>query len=846
MTSKTLPEGINPSVDLAHLLASVEKPGRYVGGEWGALRSKPQNDDWRICVVFPDLYEIGMSNQAVRILYKMFNDEEGLHAERAFSPALDFEKGLAALGQPLYSLENGLPIHTFDLLAITIGYELAFTNVLSFLKASHIPIDRNQRGDEHPLILLGGPAMTNPAPWSPFVDGVFIGEAEDGAIPLMQELRTQKAAGASRAELQALLDAHPGIWTPAAPHADRRVWNDFAQTQGLPAANPIPSMVTVQDHGVIEIMRGCPNKCRFCHAGVYYRPFRQKSFERILEEARYLVEDCGYRDITLSSLSTGDYPRLERLVDALNRLYAHRRVSFSLPSLRVNSVTLSLLGQLNTVRKSGLTFAVETPTIKGQRGINKDVPAEKVIKILEEAKSQGWKLAKFYFMIGLPVDTGEDEAQSIVDYLLEVQRQTQMKLNVNLGTFIPKAHTPFELAHQLTDEEAMQRIRTIREGLRGNKKIRFSFHSPFVSYLEGILSRGDERAGELARVAWEKGACFDAWDDLMNKGAWREAIAEASWEVEDITCHPSSARQQSVPWEGVSLGITSKHLSHEQQQATEGELTPPCAQACPEHCGVCTKDCKVQSRESDDLPDFSQIDPAADGVVEKEQSRWLRMILRFKKFGPAMYLGHLDVMNVFQRAMQRANLPMDFTQGFNPKPRLEFAQPLSLGVSSDSEMAAVRLAYDGRNAHDCQELLNAQLPEGLKVTQAWFVPFHPLGTKNVKIMGAFWGADWRLTPPEGQNSQEWGQSLEQHFQDHGVGSDYSWKRDGDSLLIRMRHGGTRHHNLSRSLADLLGENPLIAGWRIHRLNSWAIGGEQKAIAFEDYYPPQSADQIPFA
>ncbi|MCK5735794.1 MAG: radical SAM protein, partial [Spirochaetaceae bacterium] len=533
-----------------------------------------------------------MSNQAVRILYQQFNQTDGIHAERAFSPAPDFQEALEKNNIPLYSLENGISVGDFDILAVTIGYELSFTNLLSFLKAGNIPSRRNERNNQHPLIIAGGPAMTNPEPWGEFLDAVYIGEAEEKVANDILILKKLKESGKGRVELIEKISEMKGYWTPENPVTGRIVWNGFGQETGKPAALPIPSMIPVQDHGVIEIMRGCPNKCRFCHAGIFYRPFRQKRMGRILEEAEYLVNKCGYRDITLSSLSTGDYTSLEPLIKQLNRIYSGRKVSFSLPSLRVNSITLSLIGNLGTVRKSGLTFAVETPTTEGQKGINKEVPAEKVIEILKEAKKEGWKLAKFYFMLGLPVDNGDDEAAAIVDYLIDIQKSTGINLNVNLGTFIPKPHTPFQRAPQLTDEEAITQIRVIREGLRANKRIRFSFHSPYVSFLEGIISRGDKKAGELTYQAWLNGAGFDAWDDRMNRDAWRKAISEADWDVEKESCRERS-EDEILPWNDISLGITEKHLICEAERGRAGDLTVPCAVVCTDHCGVCGKEDKV-------------------------------------------------------------------------------------------------------------------------------------------------------------------------------------------------------------------------------------------------------------
>jgi len=821
-----------PYRDLADILNSVEKPGRYVGGEFGAITKAPGNDDFKVCIVFPDLYEIGMSNQAVRILYKLFNDTPGIHAERSFSPAIDFQEALEQKGIPLFSLENGIPVSDFDLLAVTIGYELSFTNFLSFLKAGNIPVRSSGRDNSHPLIIAGGPAMTNPAPWGEFVDAVFIGEAEGRISEKMQVLKSMKASGAGRKELLEELAVTEGFWIPGKPRTDRVAWNGFGRETGSPAFLPIPSMIPVQDHGVIEIMRGCPNKCRFCHAGVFYRPFRQKSMPRILEEAAYLVDVCGYRDITLSSLSTGDYVSLEALVKKLNMLYSGRRVSFSLPSLRVNSVTLSLIGTLATVRKSGLTFAVETPTVQGQRGINKEVPAERVIEILSEAKREGWKLAKFYFMLGLPVEHGEDEAEAIVDYLINIQKSTGINLNVNLGTFIPKPHTPFQRAAQLTDEEAITQIRKIRDGLRSNKKIRFSFHSPYVSFLEGILSRGDEKSGELAYQAWKNGAGFDAWDDRMDRDAWRKAISDADWDVEGESCRERSHGSR-LPWEDISLGVTDRHLDHEEEQSNEAELTVPCAPICTDHCGVCDKENKVIIPENI----LSDIEEAIDSEKNPDDIDWRRLLLTFQKTGPAVYLGHLDVMNVFERTLQRSSYTVDFTRGFNPKPRIEFAQPLSLGISSEGEICTVQMEYTDEPLMDIMNNINKSFPDGFEILNASWVAPAAEGRKTIKVMSAFWGSDWQLeVPGDLSSAEELMNGLIRETTDRGVIDDFKIDSHENKLIIRLRHGGTQHHNLMRILESVLGQPPLQSGLIIIRTACWAKGQDGLPVSFEAAFP----------
>ncbi len=548
----------------------------------------------RVVISYPDLYEIGMSNLAVHLIYRLLNSLSGVSCERVFAPAGDFEAGLRARDRPLGSLETGSPLRCFDIVGFSVGYELTFTNLLNILELGGVAPRRSERGEGQPLVVAGGPAVTNPAPFGPFVDGIFIGEIEGEAVALFEKLAYLKRRGASRADLAEQLQAAPYVWTAEKGTPARRVlWTGFGEPSSgsdpvgpFQVPFPVPSLRTVQDHGVVEIMRGCPNGCRFCHAGNFYRPFRMKEPIRIAREVDELVFGCGYREITLASLSTGDYPGIAGLVRALTRRHSRRQVSFALPSLRIDSLGLELLSEISAVRKSGLTFAVETPVEEWQRGINKLAPLERTLQIMEEARARGWRAAKFYFMVGLPVAGGREETPAIVDFLLEMRRRSRMELAANLGVFIPKPHTAFQWAGQLTEQQAVERIMPAKRELAG-KGVKIRYQAPFLALLEGMISRGDERVGELVWRAFRLGARFDSWEDLVRRDLWRQVLEEAGWDVEAETCR--SARTRSRPCPGTASGWASarRFCCGNTAVRWRGSRPAPARRPVREPCGVC-------------------------------------------------------------------------------------------------------------------------------------------------------------------------------------------------------------------------------------------------------------------
>lgn len=751
------------SEKLSAILRRTENPARYTGGEFGIC----VKDAALKCVVsFPDLYEIGMSNQAVAILYRLLNSLENVSCERVFCPATDFEALLKTSGIPLYGLESGRPLFLFDIAAFSLGYELTATNVLTILDRGGIPLRTVERSGKDPIVIAGGPAITNPLPFGDIFDAVYIGEAEAEFKVVMEDLAAMKIKGASRNGLLERMKESSSFWYAGKPSAARRsVWMGFPDT--VFSGGPVSSLRTVQDHGVVEIMRGCPQGCRFCHAGVYYKPFRMKKREKIYEEVYKLIHKSGYREITLSSLSSGDYTGIARLVADLNTLHSQDKVSFSLPSIHLESFGLQILSALSEVRKSGLTFALETPRPDFQFSLNKQASQDKIIAILKEARNKGWKLAKFYFMIGLPFyDDRAQEAGDIIDFVRAVHSQTHISLNINIGTFIPKAHTPYQWAAQLTEDEALESINRIKRGLQSGF-IKVGYHAPFQSYLEGVFSRGGKRVGDLLFEAWGRGARFDAWEDRSHPEIWRGVLAAARWNVESDTCSPRSP-QDKLPWEdAVSLGTRAAYFRNEWKCHTDGVLTDPCTGQCPHPCGVCGGSVfpVVAAREDGDidtdaadtaaLPDnslrpvegsmerFSQAAPPPRSPTPRSI---YRHICRYEKTGSAAFLPHLSLMQVMERGLLRAGIALRFTEGFNPKPVLEFAQPSSVGVESAEEVFSFE-TYNEPCEYDPGSPggINTNLPRGLTVKTVCHLRYREKGKKPPSLMSLAAGGRYELS-----------------------------------------------------------------------------------------------------
>ncbi|MBO4704891.1 MAG: DUF2344 domain-containing protein [Spirochaetaceae bacterium] len=744
---------IKPLETFGDSLLDVQGPSRYLGGEYGQT-VKDDSVPFTFIMAFPDLYEIGMSNQAVHILYNGLNKSPYVRCERVFTPDTDFEELLKERNIPLFSLETGIPLYEADCIGFSIGYELGITGMFTILESGHIPALKKDRDETHPILIAGGCGVTNPAPFTDFLDAVFIGEAEDEFFKLFETLALKKKEGASKAELLELLAQNKYVWVPG-KKAEKAFDTQFGQYASKKNFYPVPTIKPVQNHGVIEIMRGCPNGCRFCHAGIYYRPQRTKDPKFILQEAEALVREGGFREISLTSLSSGDYPCIDKLLDILTKKFSRANVSFQLPSLKVNTFTLPLLEKLSEVRKSGLTFAIETPAEAWQLSVNKEVYTSKLVEIIEEAKKRGWSKAKFYFMVGLPPANDEQhikkqqnpktEEQEIVDFLLEIQEKTHIQCSVNVGTFIPKPHTPYERVRQLTMEESKEKMAFIHKSLpRGKFKV--STHDEFVSFVEGIISRGDSRAGHLFYSAFKKGCRLDAWEDHMRKDLWQEAISEAGWDVESEVTRERSA-DEILPWNDISLGASPVFFKREFEKSVNQQLTDRCSEHCKMPCGVCNVQKNIHvhvdsvENQFDSLPeDLKNSCITTTPIRENNIPLLFRVLFSFTKNNGAQFIPHLAMQEMIHKAFLRTELPIIFTDGFNPVPRMELATCISLGTESMDEIGSCLLRYE-TTPETFMNKLNACLPPQFKITKCIIYPV-TRKKKRVSLATQLYGSEY--------------------------------------------------------------------------------------------------------
>ena len=593
------------------ILTAVQKPARYTGGEWGEIRKNLADVRVRVAFCFPDTYEIGMSNVGMRILYGVMNRMEGVWCERVFAPWGDMEQAMRENSLPLWALESQEPVKNFDMIAFTIGYEMAYSNILNMLRLAEIPLHAAERKELKNIVFAGGVCAFNPEPLADFVDFFSLGEGEDSTVEIVSLYDKAKAEGWSKEQFLLAVSKIPGVYVPSfyrheynedgtlraviplngAPEiVTKRIVEDLDHAF-FPTEMIVPSTEIVHDRGNLEAFRGCIRGCRFCQAGFSCRPVRKKSPEVLYRQAIELLEKSGNNEITVSSLSTSDYRGLKELTDQLIPYCQANKVNLSVPSLRADNFSRELMEKLQTVRKSGLTFAPEAGTQRLRDVINKNLTEDEILNTCAQAFSGGWNNVKLYFMLGLPTETDED-VLGIAELVYKViqawkenavNKKRGLRVHVATAYFVPKPHTPFQWEKQITPQEYLRRCKLLKSHFY-SKSIVYDYHSPDLSRLEAVFARGDRRLGPVIEAAVENGARLDGWDEYFDYGKWLDAFEKCGVDVDYYTTR-GFGEEELLPWDAIDVGVSKKFLLRERRRAYENLVTPDCRHGCA-GCGA--------------------------------------------------------------------------------------------------------------------------------------------------------------------------------------------------------------------------------------------------------------------
>ena len=690
--------------NLEEILKVVEKPGRYLGGEWNEVKKDPSRVETKIALVFPDLYEVGMSYLGQKILYFLLNDNPKILAERVFAPWIDFEQELRTEKIPLYSLENKIPLAQFDILGFSLLYELNYSNILTILDLGRIPLFSSERGVDYPLVIAGGPAAFNPEPVAEIFDLFLIGDGEEAFLEIIEKYLSHKKGLKEKTALLKEMTRIKGVYVPSLytsylprgsnllavkPEPDapssiqKRVLFPFHKAP-FPEKIVVPNIKVIFDRVSVEVARGCSQKCRFCQASSVYFPPRVKSPSGVLENILHSLKMTGYEDTSLASLSISDYPYLDRTVEMLMKELAKSKISLSLPSLRPKGLSSDVVKSIIKVRKTGFTLVPEAGTERLRRVINKKLEDADIWEASQNAFSQGWRLLKLYFMLGLPTENDEDLEGiiKIVSELIRIGHKTLKsppRINLSISSFIPKPHTPFQWLKMEEESILREKYRYLKSQLKRYPSVKFNKHSLKNSILEAVFSRGDRKLNQVLYKAWKGGARFDSWNDLFQYQTWEEGFKQA--DVDYLLYLSSIERDVRLPWDHIDSGMKKSYLSEEMDKAIREEYTLSCLD---DSCGTC-QGCSFPQFLEREFPEEIKIIPSLEKPFGEETEKVFRYRVFYSKLQSARFMSHIDLNNVIQRTLRRAEIQVVYSQGFHPKMLISYPAALPLGMSGKAE-----------------------------------------------------------------------------------------------------------------------------------------------------------------
>ena len=699
---------------IIHLVKSydIEKPTRYLGAE---INSVIKTDSkFKFALSFPDLYEIGITNLGISILYEAVNNIEFASCERVYAVGRDFENILREKNIALYTLETFTPLNKVDLLGFSLQYELLYTNILQILDLGQIPIKREDRSSDMPIVMAGGPSVYNTSPLEDFIDLFFIGEADTEITNIVKTIYEMKQNNIDREEIIKHLASFEYIYSPKYPkEKTKRIFVENINETPYAKKLIIPILEGIQNRISIEISRGCTHSCRFCLAGITYRPVRNRSAKKIIEIVKENLKNTGATAINLTSLSADDYPVIKPLISYLQTMGENEGFSLSLPSLRIDSFDLSTAERISEFKKTGLTFALEVGSAELRKKINKSMDEDAIYKIITDLKGLGWKTIKIYFMMGFT-----DDPNAEIDNMIETLKKISsvagrgVKINAAVNVFIPKAHTPLERANQLKDDEAIELISRLKSSFRGTN-IFIKFHSPRMAEIEGLFSRGDKKIGAVIYLAYKKGARLDAWHEHFNYALWTEALEELNINIDDYL----KFNIDPLPWKHIDTNINDNFLNKEKEKFDEGVFTDDCATSSCKSCGIDhSKYCKKDVEDNFVIP-----------KIEKRKKENIytttdKLFVHYQKHSIASLLGMHDIKRLIVSALKISGVNITLSQGFHPLPKIIFNEPTPFGCESDIEYFEVS-TIDNTDANSIKEKLNELLSQiGINIISVEKIP----------------------------------------------------------------------------------------------------------------------------